>query len=206
MSVIPFVFVGCLPHSLITKTPYPLLATAIGPFMLFRADTYRRFGGYEAVRSDIVDDVFISREVKRAGGHIALADGVSTLEVEFYQNFREAWNGLSKSAFAAFDYSLFKALLALAACAIVFLGPYRFVYQAWESGLTDLAHFSLPLTQIVLIWIGMWLIDGRFAIPRRYAVLIGLTMCMAILLCLNSIIGSLFRGGVVWKGRTYQFK
>jgi len=159
MSVIPFVFVGCLPHSLVTRTHYPMLVAAIGPFMLFRADTYRRFGGHEAVQSDIVDDVFIAREVKRVGGRVALADGVSTLTVAFYQDFREAWNGLSKSAFAAFDYSLIKTILALMACAVIFLGPYRFVYQAWGSDLTDLAHFSLPLTQVVLIWIAMWLID-----------------------------------------------
>lgn len=52
----------------------------------------------------------------------------------------------------------------------------------------------------------MWFIDGRFAIPRRYAMLTGLTVLLAILFCLDSIGGSLFGAGTVWKGRAYQFR
>jgi len=206
MSVIPLVFVGCVPHFVFTRTRQPVLAGAIGPFMLFRRETYERFGGHEAVRSDIVEDVFIARWVKRVGGRIALADGVDTLRVDFYNGFRETWNGLSKSAFAALDYSLVGTLAAITAFLALFLWPYALVYQAWRTGLTDLAHFSLPLTQIILAWVAMWFIDGRFAIPRRYAMLVGLTVIMAALFCLNSIASSLFGAGTVWKGRAYQFR
>lgn len=150
MAVIPLVFVGCVPHFAFTRTRTPVLAAAIGPFMLFRRETYERFGGHEAVRGDIVEDVFIARWVKRAGGRIALADGVDTLRVDFYSGFRETWEGLSKSAFAAFDYSLPGVLAAIAAFVALFLGPYAVLYQGWRAGLTDLAHFSLPLTQIIL--------------------------------------------------------
>jgi len=206
MSVIPFVFVACVPHFIFTRTRWPALAGALGPFMLFRRETYLRFGGHEAVKSDIVEDVFIARWVKRVGGRIALADGVTTLRVEFYQGFREAWNGLSKSAFPAFDYSLSGMLSALAISTLLFLGPYLFLYQAWVDGLSDWAHFSLPLTQIILTWIAMWFIDDRFLIPRRYALAIGLTILTAILFSLDSIATNLFGAGTVWKGRTYQFR
>jgi len=206
MSVVPFIFVGCAPHPLFTKTRLPGLSAAIGPFMLFRREVYDRFGGHEAVRSDIAEDIFIARCVKRAGGRIALADGVETLRVEFYSGFQEVWRGLTKSTFAVFDYSLTGMALMLVAFAVLFLGPYAFVYQAWRQGLGDLAHFSLPLTQIILTWIAMWFIDGRFLIPRRYALLLGLTILMAIGFCLHSIWCCLFGAGTVWKGRAYQFR
>lgn len=206
MSVIPLVFVGCVPHFAFTRTRWPVLAGAIGPFMLFRREIYERFGGHEAVRSDIVEDVFIARWVKRVGGRIALADGVDTLRVDFYSGFRETWNGLSKSTFAAFNYSLPGILAAISAFVVLFLGPYAVLYHAWRAGLSDLAHFSLPLTQVILAWVAMWFIDGRFAIPRRYAMLIGLTIFMAALFCFNSIASSLFGAGTVWKGRAYQFR
>lgn len=206
MSVIPLVFVGCVPHFAFTRTRWPVLAGAIGPFMLFRRETYERFGGHEAVRSDIVEDVFIARWVKRVGGRIALADGVDVLRVDFYNGFRETWNGLSKSTFAAFNYSLPGILAAILAFVALFLGPYAVLYHAWRAGLADLAHFSLPLTQIILAWVAMWFVDGRFLIPRRYAMLIGLTVIMAALFCFNSIASSLFGAGTVWKGRAYQFR
>jgi chlorobactene glucosyltransferase len=202
MSVVPLVFVGCAPHVLFTKTRLPMLAGAIGPFMLFRREMYKRFGGHEAVRSDIAEDMCIARHVKRAGGRIALADGVDTLRVEFYSGLEEVWNGLTKSLFAIFDYSLVRTLSLVALFGIVFLGPYGFLYQAWKAGLGDLAHFSLPLTQIILTWISLWLIDGRYLIPRRYA----MTVLMAILFCLHSVGRSLFGVGTVWKGRAYQFR
>lgn len=206
MSVIPLVFVGCVPHFAFTRTRWPVLAGAIGPFMLFRRETYERFGGHEAVRSDIVEDVFIARWVKRVGGRIALADGVDVLRVDFYNGFRETWNGLSKSTFAAFNYSLPGILAAIGAFEVLFVGPYVVLYYAWRAGLADLAHFSLPLTQIILAWVAMWFVDGRFLIPRRYAMLIGLTVVMAALFCFNSIASSLFGAGTVWKGRAYQFR
>ena len=206
MSIIPFIFVGCVPHFVFTKTRWPTLAGAIGPFMLFRGEVYRRFGGHEAVHGDIVEDVFIARCVKRAGGRIALADGVSTLRVEFYHSFGEAWRGLSKSAFPALNYSLGGMILALAAFAVVFLGPYPHLYCAWRDGLTDSVSFWLPLTQILLTWTAMWFIDERFLIPRRYALLTGLTVLAVILFCLDSVACSLFGVGTAWKGRTYQFR
>lgn len=206
MSVIPLVFVGCVPHFAFTRTRWPVLAGAIGPFMLFRRATYERFGGHEAVRRDIVEDVFIARWVKRVGGRIALADGVDVLRVDFYNGFRETWNGLSKSTFAAFNYSLPGILAAISAFVALFVGPYAVLYHAWRVGLADLAHFSLPLTQIILAWVAMWFVDGRFLIPRRYAMLIGLTVVVAALFCVNSIASSLFGAGTVWKGRAYQFR
>jgi chlorobactene glucosyltransferase len=205
MAVIPFVFMACVPHFMFTWTRYPGLVAAIGPFMLFRRETYWKLGGHEAVRRDIVEDVMIARWVKRVGGRVALVDGTATFRVEFYHGFREAWKGLSKSAFPAFDYSLVGMLLALAAFALVFLGPYLFLYGAWRDGLTDPAHLWLPLAQVILAWLAMWLINGRLLIPRLYAALLGLTVLVAIFFSLYSVACHLFGPGTVWKGRTYQF-
>jgi len=206
MSIIPFVFVGCLPHFVFTKTHSPFLATALGPFMLFRAKVYHRFGGHEAVRQDIAEDVFISRWVKRVGGRIAVADGASVLRVEFYRNAREAWHGLAKSAFPALNYSLPKLILAIGLFSTLMLSPYLCLYGAWRDGITDMLHFGLPVIQLLLIWTATGLIYHRYYIPSRYALLSGLTVVAAILFCLDSVARSLFGAGVAWKGRTYQFR
>jgi chlorobactene glucosyltransferase len=206
MAIIPFVFVGCVPHIAFTRSRWPLLAGAIGPFMLFRREVYERLGGHEAVRADIVEDVFIARQVKRVGGRIALADGVDVLRVEFYRDFGEAWHGLSKSAFPALNYSLLALLVALAAFAAVFLGPYISLYNAWHTHRADLWHLGLPVLQIALTWLAMALIHRRFRIPPWYAPLSLLTILAAILFAMDSVANSLWGAGVEWKGRTYQFR
>lgn len=206
MAIIPFAFVGCVPHTAFTCTRWPLLAGAIGPFMLFRREVYQCLGGHEAVRADIVEDVFIARRVKSVGGRIALADGVDVLRVEFYRDFGEAWHGLSKSAFPAFNYSVLALLVALAAFAAVFLGPYVSLYNAWYTHRTDFWHLGLPLLQVALTWLAVALIDRRFRIPPWYAPLSLLTILAAILFAMDSVANSLWGAGVEWKGRTYQFR
>ena len=76
MSLIPFAFAGVIPLPLLTRIRSPFLAGALGPFMLFCRSTYTRLGGHDSIRDDIVEDVFLARQVKRAGGRIAMADGM----------------------------------------------------------------------------------------------------------------------------------
>jgi len=206
MAIIPFVFMACVPYWLFTESRSPNLVAALGPFMLFRKKVYQAFGGHEAVRRDIVDDVFIARWVKRVGGRVALVEGVSVLRVEFYQSFAEAWHGLAKSAFAAFDYSLIGFVLAIAVLGTALLGPYVAVYGALRLGWLDWAHLGLPLVQILLVCGAMGVIHERFSVPKRYGLLIALTVTVAILFAMDSVAHSLFGPGTVWKGRAYQFR
>lgn len=206
MGIIPFVFVGCVPHWLFTEARSPHMVAALGPFMLFRKKVYRAFGGYEAVRRDIVDDVFIARWVKRVGGRVGLAEGAAVLRVEFYQSFAEAWHGLAKSAFAAFDYSLLGVVLVVGILGAVLLGPYVTVYEALRLGWLDWPHLWLPLGQIALVCVAMGLIHERFFVPKRYGLLLALTVVVAILMAMDSVAHSLFGPGTVWKGRAYQFR
>src|SRR5260370_12833574 len=79
VPTITLTFVTFLPLGLVTKHPSPLLAGAFGPFLLFHRDAYVRIGGHTAVRRDIVEDMQLSRLVKRHGGRLASVDGTELL-------------------------------------------------------------------------------------------------------------------------------
>ena len=73
----------------------------------------------------------------------------------------------------------------------MYVAPYLFLYQALLAGMTDYAHFSLLLIQIILAWVGRWFLHGRFLLQRRYALLHGRTIPLGSRLVLHSALLSL---------------
>ncbi len=205
LMLLPYVLMGWVPHNLFTDNPSPVLAIAYGPFMLVRRSTYERTGGHQAIRSDIVEDVALARAVKRIGGRIVLADGVDVLQVDNYNNFPEAWRGISKCIFPVFGYHLGYILLAVLSVIFIYAWPLLNLWKAIWLGVFTLTGFWLPLLQALLAASAMYLIDRRFRIPGRYAPLYWLTLVLGIGVCLDSAYSYLLGPGAVWKDRIYRF-
>ena len=64
-----------LPLRAMERSPRPSLAAAGGQWLLIDRAGYQRAGGHAAVRTEILEDIALARQVKRSGGRIALADG-----------------------------------------------------------------------------------------------------------------------------------
>ncbi|HEX8221133.1 MAG TPA: glycosyltransferase family 2 protein, partial [Chloroflexia bacterium] len=75
----------------------PAFTAANGQFMLFRRETYEDFGGHQAVRSEILEDVALARATRRAGYRAILADGGALVRTRMYRGAREVWHGYSKN-------------------------------------------------------------------------------------------------------------
>ena len=212
LPIVPLTFAAFLPLGLVTNHPSPLFAGALGQFLLFRRAAYQRIGGHAAVRTDIVEDMQLSRLVKRHGGRVVWLDGAPLLRVRMYHGFAEAWRGIAKSAFAAINYSLLALAPGLAAVLAFFFGP----YVALAIGLVQLiqrplsppllwALVWLPLLQITLLWGVHLLLMRRFHLPLALVVLQPVTMLAVILTTLQAAVQTEFGAGISWKGRTYQF-
>lgn len=194
-----------LPLGLINRTRHPLLALAIGPFMFFRRDFYRRIGGHEAVRRDITEDVFLARLVKQNGGRVALMDGTHTVSVRFYRGLREAWRGFSKSAFPAFDYELEPLLALLLVNIAVFLAPLGFLLVGLLHGWMDRFWVGLPLLQLAIALFIRFLLARRFEHQWWTVLLHPLMIVFGALVALNSVHWARSGLGIAWKGRSYHF-
>jgi len=206
LPLVSFFFLSYLPIGLITKSKEPLISAALGPFMLFRRDFYFRIGGHAAVRREIVEDMGLGRLVKRAGGRLVLMDGTDVMAVRFYRGWQEIWLGLSKSAFAAFDYSLPPLLGLVAFNFAAFVAPYGFLAHSLGCGEITLAGCWLPLAQISIAWAIRLVLAHRFRMSYAMAFLHPLTVLVGVLISLNSIRWTLTGQGVIWKGRRYRFE
>jgi chlorobactene glucosyltransferase len=205
LPIIPLTFGAFLPLGLVTNHPSPLFAGALGTFLLFRRDTYLRMGGHSAVRTEIVEDIALSRVVKQHGGRVVWIDGTALMRVRLYHGFREAAHGIAKSAFAAINYSLVALVLAAPVCIALFGGPYVFFAVGLISATISSPMFWLPLLQIVFLWTAHLLLMRRFHLPTALMFLQVGTILAIVITTIYSAAKTTFGQGVAWKGRTYQF-
>ncbi len=175
----------------------------IGQFMLFRRETYRGIGGYEAVRNEMIDDVRLGRLAAARGYRVRLLDGREAVKCRMYSGFWDAVDGFSKNVFAFFGYHALFYLVAWYLIARIYLYP----------PLAILAHvlgnppLNFPLSQALLITAEEALLWGmayyRFRLPIWMALLYPLNMLIFVLIAMRSLFWSL-TGQSVWKGRTFS--
>jgi len=204
MPIMHFALLSYLPLELVERGRNPWLSMAIGPFMFFRREFYQGIGGHASVKGEIAEDVWLGRLVKKAGGRLLLADGTDVVRVRFYRGFEEVWRGLSKSIYAAVNYSAAAILALIGFNLLAFVLPYYFLYLGLWSGYGGLDYRTLPLIQVVIGWVIRLMQAQHFRQSRLFSFLHPLTIIMGGLLALNSIRWATFGGGTSWKGRTYS--
>jgi len=106
VPLLHYLLLNLLPIRLVFLTKSPAIATACGQFMLFDADTYRKYSWHRLVKDKIVEDAELMRQVKSQGcrGEVLLANRM--LNCRMYSNYEHAIAGFSKNALAAFNDSI----------------------------------------------------------------------------------------------------
>ena len=70
---------------------------AFGPFLMVTRQAYDASGGHAAAPDHVVDDVEMSRNVKRAGFRVRVASGTDLVETRWYDDLGDIWMGFSKN-------------------------------------------------------------------------------------------------------------
>lgn len=187
-----------LPLWLIACTKTPALSFAIGQFMMFRKHAYQAIGGYSSVSDYISDDVFICRELKKAGFRTIFLDIKKYVKCRMYHGYRESFNGISKNIY---DFVRNKATLFTIALTFlvifVILPLYLFAVRLLGGGPSNPAG-DLSVLFFFLAW-SLALIDRGVSwwVPFYYPMLFVHLLYMAWRCFGKSTVGR----GVVWKGR-----
>jgi chlorobactene glucosyltransferase len=96
---------GLFPIALVHRSRRASVSIAFGPFMLVAAHAYRAAGGHAADPGNIVDDVQLSRNVKRAGYRVRLGDGTDLVATAWYDRLGDIWRGFAKNAYGGIGYN-----------------------------------------------------------------------------------------------------
>jgi len=205
IPIIHFLFFAYLPNDLITKTKRTSVSAANGQFMFFRKSAYNEINGHQSVKNNLVEDVFLAKEIKKAGKRMALADGTEFVTCRMYTNFSEAFRGFSKNLFAGFSFDLLMFLVFIVHLPIVYiipqLLPVLYIFLP-ESNFFSMVEIPLILTAIPIII--RIIMSFRFRLSFSAAFLHSLTALFTMAISINSILWAYSKKGVQWKDRAYK--
>ena len=187
-----------LPFWLIGKTKNPLFSHAIGQLMVFRSSVYRDTGGFEIVKTRIIEDVQMGREIKKAGFRHEFLDAGKVLTGFMYDSLDHVFSGIKRTIFDYFDKKPF-SLISM----VVFLSFYLILPPLL---LAFSYIFGWPYCNRLLLGnlflLGAWMItlyDRKM--PWYVPVLYPVQFTTIVFLAISSLVDELNGKGFNWKGR-----
>lgn len=174
----------------------PRAYLGMGAFNLVRAATYRRSGGYAALRLTVLDDVRLGLVLRRAGARTRGFVGGDDADCHWGTTLPAVVRVMEKNYFAALDFRLAPALVLglvgplVWAAAVV--GPFTGTVAGVAAG-TGLLSLAVPAA-VLSRRLG-WPAAGALLTPFIYP-----AMFYAIL---RSAVVTVRQGGVRWRGTFY---
>ena len=206
--VVPLVYVivmSYLPLRLVRKSRMAAFCFANGQFILFRRELYQRINGHEAVRDAIVEDVWLCKAVKKAGGTVTAFNGTDAVSCRMYRNGREILEGFSKNLFAGLGYSTPALLFLMLLTMLFYIVPYGFLCYSLVIREFSVPLFWLPLMQVLLALFCRVMIARVFRHPLTITLLHPVSQIALLAIACNSFFLIKFGKGAYWKGRNYNF-
>ncbi|WP_347838214.1 glycosyltransferase family 2 protein [uncultured Draconibacterium sp.] len=106
-----FILLSLLPLIFVRVLPFVSMAAANGQFMLFNAQTYRKYQPHATFCNNKVEDIAIAQYLKQNKIKIACLQGNNNIACHMYSSFSEAVNGFSKNVIMFFGNSAVLAVL-----------------------------------------------------------------------------------------------
>jgi hopene-associated glycosyltransferase HpnB len=178
--------------------PSTKVAAAAGGCILVETRLLHEIGGFESIKSAVIDDCALARRVKSQGSNIWLGLTHSVRSVRCYQRLEEIWDMVARTAFAQLHYSVGLLILCTLAMLLVYQVPIAMVVSSDGSA----RYFALAsLTTMFLTYIPIL----RFY-NRSWAWALGLPLVAALFLAMTWTSAIRYWRGerTRWKGRIYQ--
>ncbi len=175
----------------------------IGAFNLIRRRVYDAMGGFEFLRMEVLEDVRLGYEVKHQGFAQRAVYGPGLIRIHWATGAFGIINNLTKNAFAIFRFQLLPLLGASIGLASLCLLPFMgFLLASWAG------HWIYPASLLVVAC--LLVLYRYYQRPSGISFLYALTFPVAASLflyaLLRSVVMTLWRGGVVWRGTLYPLR
>jgi len=172
----------------------------VGAFNLIRRRVYDAVGSYQALRFEVLDDMKLGKIVKNARYAQRNVYGANLISLRWAKGAMGMVDNLTKNFFAIMSFQSWRMLLSAFALAFLNLMPFLGIWLAhgWER-----LPYAVALASIFAIYVGMsWESD----IPAYYFVLHPVGAALFVYIMLRSMLLTLARGGVVWRGTFYSLQ
>ena len=189
----------------VSNTPRTSKVLVAGGFMLFKRAAYDAFGGHEAVRGQVVEDIALGTLAKTSGLRVFTVHADRLLRAHMYEGVRDTFRGLAKNAYAGAHYNpflgvFFFVLMLFAGCLVPvypLIGLGLWIVQpslmtaaicaASIAGAIAMIDFGARTARLVALrTVSGWLLPASF--------------CFFLAVLVTSIFDH-YRGGNRWSGR-----
>ncbi len=198
MPLLHLSYVAWLPMLLIPLVQDPRVLAANGQVLLIRRTQLDAVGGMASIRSEVVDDMALCRQVKSAGGRVIFADGRDIATCRMYQSRAEVERGFSKNLYEGIGGSIPALVFVIALHLLFFVLPYvaLILSPLWPAWAVP-AAVGVGLN--IALRLGMALRWGHplWSVLAHPVGIIGLLR-----IAVRSAIWSR-QGRIEWRGRTY---
>ncbi|MEL0010269.1 MAG: glycosyltransferase family 2 protein [Bacteroidota bacterium] len=130
LTLFPAAYINQKPRWL-PKGIYPyvkhLFTAANGQFLAIKKTPYHEIGGHQSVKSEVVDDMALAKNLKLADFRLGMFHGAHTVYCRMYKNAKEVWEGFSKNFMSGFPNSIVFIMMAMVHI-ICFIFPFLFVF------------------------------------------------------------------------------
>jgi len=176
--------------------PHSRASLGIGAFNLVRAEAYRAIGGFESLRMEVVEDIRIGVEIKRAGYRQRVAVGPDLIRVRWAEGARHFILNVTKNFFALFRFRTRPALIACATLTLFCLAPF--------IGLAGPLPFRIAGAFFFLMLFLLYRCLGRFShISPAFFLTFPIAAALLIYALLRSVVVTLRNGGIRWRDTFY---
>jgi len=161
---------------------------------------YEAIGTYERLRFEVVDDMKMGKVIKNAGFQQRVVFGDNLIEIRWAHGARGVIGNLTKNFFAVMSFQIWRALLGCAGMAILNLMPFVGVLVApgWAR-----LPYALASGSLFLLYTG---ICRQAEIHPWYFLLHPVSTVLFIYIMLRSMLFTLWKGGVEWRGTFYPLE
>ena len=166
---------------------------------------YRATGGFESFPMEILEDLKLGFEVKRRGYRQHMVLGLGLIRLHWAPGALGMVHNLTKNIFATFRFRIPALLAAWLGILIVCFAPLPGLFVHGLSLISPIQAASLvSLTMIALLY----RLGSRFYNRTHLVYILTFPLGVTLILyaMLRSMILTLWRGGVVWRGTFYPLK
>lgn len=172
-------------------------AAAAGGTVLIKRLALEQIGGLGRIKSALIDDVSLAKEVKKTGpiylGHSGLATSIRP-----YPHVKDIWDMITRTAYTQLHYSpfwLIGTIVGMALVWLVFVWSIFFSGFGWQAGLGLATWAIAALTYFPTL--------DRYNVPRLFAVALPAIALFYMAATIGSAVNYYCGSGAKWKQRAY---
>ena len=172
----------------------------VGAFNLIRRPVYESLGTFQTLRLEVLDDMKLGKLVKDGGYRQRNVFGHDLISLRWVKGVMGMVDNLTKNFFALMSFQWPRALGSALALAYLNVMPFLGIWLAhgWAR-----LPYAIALASLFAIYVGM---SSRSDVPAYYFFLHALSAVLFVYIMLSSMLLTLMRGGVVWRGTFYPLE